>query len=408
MEGIHGLIILTGAVAVALLALIVYSFVGMARKLHSSDRTGGPGEVGFVVDTFHELVAKLKEKERELEALRAAAEDKASTIEGYNESILQSVPSGVISLDASGAIVKANAAAARMIERPAESLAGMGITDVLGAAVEPVERGELQYRSPSGRLKWLGYGVAPLTDARGGGALGRLMVLTDVTELKAYQSQAELRRRLESLGEVAAGIAHELRNPLGVIAGYMQLIEKRGDPAIKSQVEAALREVSLMDAIIADFLSFARPRTLDPQELDLGALVREAANAAAPPDVTVKFDLPGTGLRVRADETMLRQAVWNVIQNAVEALGPDPREIAISGRQDDGRVTLRIADTGCGIPPEVSEKVFLPFFTTKEKGTGLGLAIAHRAITMHRGSISAARREPVGTVFTITLPAGGV
>ena len=246
-------------------------------------------------------------------------------------------------------------------------------------------------------------------DARGGEALGRLMVLTDVTELKAYQSQAELRRRLESLGEVAAGIAHELRNQLGVIAGYMQLIDKRADPSIKTQVQAALREVSLMDSIIADFLSFARPRKLDPLELNLGALVKECAAVAVGTrtDIKLTLDLPPIGPRIRADETMLRQALRNLIQNAIEALGPEPREVSITVRESEGTVTISIADTGCGMPPDVSEKIFLPFFTTKEKGTGLGLAIAHGAVTMHRGTITASPHEPSGTVFTITLPSGG-
>lgn len=417
MEGTRGLILLITLVALGLIALIAYSFYNMAVRLRRTESaSGAPDNVGFVVDTFHELVAKLKEKEKELERLRLKAEDKASAMEGYNESILQSVPSGVIGIDSSGAVVKANEAAGRILEQSPEELTGRPMSDIIVIPAYPsdgtIKAGETAYRTVSGKDKWLGYSISPLRDAKDGDPIGGLMVITDMTELRAYQSQAELRRRLESLGEVSAGIAHELRNPLGVIAGYMKLIAKRAEPQIQPQVEAVLREVMLMDSIIGDFLSFARPRKLDLSELDLGALIRECTDSALggrTEDLELNLDLPHSGPFIRADETMLRQAFRNLIQNAVESLGPEPRRIAISAMgAEGGMVEVMISDTGCGMTEEIGDKIFLPFFTTKEKGTGLGLAIAHGAITLHGGTVEIRPGDPSGgrhgTVFVIRLP----
>src|SRR4030043_1759177 len=193
-------------------------FLGEKKKM-SKDTS----QVGFVVDTFHELVTKLKDNERELEVLRQKAEDRAITIEGYNENILQSVPSGVMSFDEGMRIMKVNLAAEKILEVKGEMIVGRYHTDVLNKPItdllndrKVIERGEISYITPSGKKIWLGLPLSPLKDSAGR-TIGQILIFTDLTQLKAFESQMELRARLSSLGELSAGIAHELRNPLGVI-----------------------------------------------------------------------------------------------------------------------------------------------------------------------------------------------
>jgi PAS domain S-box-containing protein len=251
--------LVVAAVLGIMLGAIFYVAVRRRRKSPGEDTS----EMGFVVSTFHELVAKLKDKERELQSLRQQAEERAGTVETYNENILQSVPSGVISMDESWKIVKANAAAERILGLETGTAQGRDFRDIFPDEKmhKPDRRGESQYIASSGRRLWLGYSLSPLYDAAGA-SIGQLFVFTDLTGFKALEEQAELRQRLSSLGEMSAGIAHELKNSMGVIAGYMKLLEKKADDSVKITVDAVSSEVEVMDRIITDFQGFTRSREL--------------------------------------------------------------------------------------------------------------------------------------------------
>jgi two-component system sensor histidine kinase PilS (NtrC family) len=381
------------------IVVLIYLRMRRARK-----KTEGTSEVGFVVDTFHELVSALKAKEKELEILRKKAEEKAGIIEGYNENILQSVPSGVISLDKEWKIVKVNSSAERILQVKAEDIIGKGFREVFGSldAEGTVQRGEAQYVTGSGKRIWLGFTLSPLLDADKN-TIGQLFVFTDLTELKALEAQAELRQRLSSLGEMAAGIAHELRNPMGVIAGYMRLLEKKVDPSVQHIVDAVSKEVAAMDRIITEFLSFAKPKELDLSDVNLFSLIESTVENTVDEkhgiEVLVDVDKAFT---LQADEVLLRQAFANLLQNAVEAMSAGGK-IYINADVGDQSVTVSITDTGYGIPENIKDRIFLPFYTTKEKGTGLGLAIVHRIITSHGGNIDVESSDK-GTTFRIRLP----
>ena len=216
-------------IVVAIFLYILRAFIRFYSAKKRSERKDLT-HVSFIVDTFHELVSKLKDKERELEVLRQKAEDRAITIEGYNENILQSVPSGVMSFDEGMRIMKVNLAAEKILEVKGEMIVGRYHTDVLNKPItdllndrKVIERGEISYITPSGKKIWLGLTLSPLKDSAGR-TIGQILIFTDLTQLKAFESQMELRARLSSLGEISAGIAHELRNPLGVIAGYTKLL----------------------------------------------------------------------------------------------------------------------------------------------------------------------------------------
>ncbi len=390
--------------------LVIFYILGMLIRSYGKKgiTTKDTSQVGFVVDTFHELVTKLKDKEKELEVLRQKAEDKATIIEGYNENILQSVPSGVISLDEALRVTKVNLSAEKILEIKRESTLGKYHADVLNKPITDllndkkiIERGEITYLTPSGRRIWLGLTLSPLKD-REETIIGQILIFTDLTQLKALEAQMELRSRLSSLGEISAGIAHELRNPMAVIAGYTQLLSKKADPSLKPTVDAITTEINVMNRIISDFLSFAKPAELAISDVDLKkiiencivTLVRERNNIKVHLDIE---DLPV----IKGDDILLRQAFTNLIQNAVEAM-PAGGDLTIKYATSN-LLEVMVSDTGPGIAEDMADKIFLPFFTTKDRGTGLGLSLVQKIIVSHGGSISVDSNKR-GATFRIRLP----
>lgn len=417
MSEINQVLIVFSVASLVLLGLVLYGLIFIVRRMKKSGEEKGPSQVSFVVDTFHDLVAQLKEKETELDSLRKRAEERADIMEDYNENILQSVHSGVVSMDASWKVVKTNAPAIRILGLKEENMKGQDGREIFSEIIRQTEgedgtpiwsgRGELRYSAPSGRKLWLGYSLSPLRNALGV-EIGRLLVFTDLTELKALEEQSALRNRLSSLGEMAAGIAHELRNPMGVISGYTRILSKKVDSSSLPTVDAIASEVEVMDRIISDFLGFARPRELELVDINLRSLVASClekstqgmeANIAA-----VKAGID-SGISLRADEVMLRQVFTNLILNAIEAT-PSGGSVSIDAKVEGQGVVIEVSDTGHGVDSSVADRIFNPFFTTKDTGTGLGLALVHRIITSHSGTITLKSGDD-GTVFTIILPKAG-
>jgi len=406
---IHVLTLIT--IITFLLFLFMYYLVRLLldiqrKKMEAKSRE--VTQVGFVVDTFHELVSKLKEKELQLENLTKEAEKRAWSVELYNENILQSVPSGVVSFDPESRITKMNAAAEEILEMSESDVLLKQRREVFHSPIvemidsgEIIERAEISYSTCSGKRIWLGLNVSPLKDSTDSN-IGQLLVFTDLTELKAFQHQKELRERLSTLGEMSAGIAHELRNPLAVISGYTRMLSKKVDASMKPAVESISKEVAVMDRIITDFLSFAKPTELIVSEVDLKTLLEGCLSS-------IKESLFGINVSVNtemlphinADEVLLRQAFTNLLQNALESM-PDGGELKIRGFINE-LVCISIADTGHGIPESIRDKIFLPFYTTKERGTGLGLAIVHKIVVSHDGDLKVDTGDK-GTTFTIRFP----
>lgn len=395
---------------ISLISLFLFFWLGKfllgvyRRRSHS--RGTESTQVGFVVETFHELVAKLKEKERELEALRKSAENKALDIELYNENIFQSVPSGIVSFDDELKVTKVNAAAEEILALKEDEVMGTTYGEVFGSPVaaligkrETVRRAEVSYVTGGGKRMWLGLTLSPLRDSAGS-TIGQLLIFTDLTDLKALESQAEIRERLSNLGEMAAGIAHELRNPLAVISGYTKILSRKADDSLRPPVEMIAKEIAVMDRIITDFLSFARPAHLVLAEVSLAEILESCVRAMGEGRAKVKVNAPQSPI-IRADEVLMRQALGNLLRNAVESM-PGDGEIAMDVSVGEGLV-IRISDRGHGIQEDLMEKIFLPFYTTKEGGTGLGLSIVHKIVISHGGTIRV-ESGTSGTTFTITLP----
>jgi PAS domain S-box-containing protein len=382
------------------------------RIISVRDRREEMTEVGFVVDTFHDLVTRLKEKERELERLKALAEEKANRIEIYSENILQSVPSGVVSIDNSMEIKSINQAAQRILGVDAGDVLGGKFNEVFDEPLinllkegKTVSRAEYPYVTRDKRHIWLGITTSQLRN-EAGKVIGQIFVFTDLTDIKALQAQVELKERLSQLGEMSAGISHELRNSISVISGYAKLLDKKVEESGRVAVKAILEEVENINKIISELLSFARPTVLNMGRIDLERLIKETIRSVVDGNELVRVLINmETSISINADEVLLRQALTNLFINALDAM-PEGGSLEIGAVPFHDKVEITIRDTGHGIPEDIRQKIFLPFYTTKEKGIGLGLALVQKIIVSHGGSIEVESKEGEGTLFRIILPGG--
>ncbi len=401
-----------GLMIIVIFIMSARPYIHKGRKVMETTGAGSDGsEVGFVVDTFHDLMAKLKEKEKELERLKVFAEEKAIRMEAYNENILQSVPSGVISVDNSLKIKSINQAAERILGIDIVGTIGKRFAEVFREPLatllnedKTVSRAEYPYVTDDGRHIWLGITTSQLKNSAGE-KIGLIFVFTDLTDIKTLQSQVELRQRLSQLGEMSAGISHELRNSMSVITGYAKLLNKKVEPSNKVTVDAIQSEISVMDKIISELLAFAKPTFLNREHLVLNDLIMETVETAVGSHASINFNINAAGpVFVNADKVLLRQALTNLFVNAVEAM-PEGGSLEIAVSSLYGKAEIIIRDTGTGIPEGVIQKIFLPFYTTKQEGIGLGLALVQKIIVSHGGNIEVESKEGEGSVFRIVLPA---
>ncbi len=241
-------------------------------------------------------------------------------------------------------------------------------------------------------------------------------VATVIENSKLYDKMRE-RDRLAALGEMAAGLAHEIRNPLGAIKGAAQFLDPKHLPHEEGEfVEVIVEEVNRLNGVVTAFLDYSRPlkQTFGPTDLQevvtrtLKLIVNDV-----PKTVTIKEELSDSLPRVDADAEQLKQVLINLVQNAMQAMGDKPGEIVIRTSRPERfgdfrapeQVELQVSDNGPGIPSDQQLNIFVPFFTTKQKGTGLGLAICQRIVKNHGGTISVQSKVGEGTTFTIRLPA---
>jgi signal transduction histidine kinase len=270
-------------------------------------------------------------------------------------------------------------------------------------------RSEVEVRSPDGRLRRLGATIAPIDTGVSSASRGALCLLTDITEVSELREQLALKNNLESLGEMSAGLAHEFKNAIATLQGYAQLLQSL-ELNDKAQVAAGslLNEVRSLATMVTAFLNFARPQPLHLEQLNLGELVLDckAELETLFQELGVTLVVEPQGIKIHADERMLRLALQNLMRNAAEAIPADKtvRTVNVRIACDAQSALIEVKDTGPGIPSAQLQKIFIPFFTTKPKGHGVGLALTHRIITEHGGTLTAGNAVDGGAVFTIKIP----
>ena len=410
-------IVISGLLVVAVGSLIILGLMRRYRRElgEKQEEPEKTRDVSFVIGAFQDVTRQLKEKEKELERLRSLAEQRAENVESYTENILQCVTSGVITFDGNGLSTTMNRAAEEILGLERVNALGRTCGEIFGEGDAcRLIQDTLQKGIPSRRMEtelvrqndriWLGFNTALLMDPQGK-SLGVILSFSDLTEVKRLQEQMELKERLTALGEMSAGIAHELRNPMAVIAGYLNLLAKNQDGAGRAVIKDVLAEISGMNRIIGDLLTFARPTALNRTAVNMRELIETCVSTvllAKGADARIATVLELGEGNALVDEVLMRQALGNLVQNAVEAM-PDGGTLTVRSQRDRQLVIL-MKDTGTGVPREQYRKIFLPFFTTKDTGVGMGLALTHKIITAHGGRVEVESKEGSGTTFTVIVP----
>ncbi|MBL7049138.1 MAG: PAS domain S-box protein [Nitrospira sp.] len=396
-------------ISAAVIGVVLYYLARLKQSGDSGENLQSLSEVGFVVDTFQDVVGTLKKREDNLENLRNIAEARASSMEAYSEYILQSVPSGVITIGNDMRIESVNRAAAGILSLSQNEIIGQDFSEILGPPFSElaegnilITRSEYPYQTQDKRQVWLGISTSELKNSYDM-KIGLIFVFTDLTDIKTLQAQMELKQRLSQLGEMSAGISHEMRNSMSVILGYAKLLAKRVEDSNKKTVDAIISEIHIVDRVISELLAFAKPSVLQHDKIELNALVEETVASVLLGYEAVRFTFyPEATVTVMADKILLRQAIANLVLNAAEAM-PEGGDLVVGLKYKDSKAELHIKDTGCGIAEDICQKIFLPFYTTKPEGIGFGLALVQKIIVSHGGNIDVFSEEGKGTEFILSF-----
>lgn len=381
--------------------------------------TVGLNVFGFATVAF--LSAYLAEGLRRADARLRTASNALADLQAFNQHIIDSLTSGLLTTDQRGDVLTFNRAAEGITGVPAREALGRPVTEVLqlpasidllstAGSRSPGRRLELGFVRSDGRAIELGLSAAPLVTPTG--QVGFLVTFQDVTEIKRIERERRLQQRLAAVGEMAAGMAHEIRNPLASISGSLQMLRQEL-PLSDEQaclLDIVLRESERLNETIRSFLAYARPQRVSTDRLDLRRVLTETATLLRN---SVEFreqhdiclELPREALWYDADEGQIRQVLWNLATNGLRAM-PDGGRLTLGVAADGaGAVLLTVADEGIGIPPEELDQIFQPFRGAFERGTGLGLAIVHRIVTEYGGDIQVRSQPGAGTRVAVRLPA---
>jgi len=351
---------------------------------------------GMVIVAF--LASALAEK---LRATGRKLAEKESDLEELNQlhaAILRSLPAGVISVDNLGNVRFANDAALQILRIPERDLVGRFIGQIW-PAVAPAwaelrdshfrEAGPGRYEEdfvrPDGEVVRIGFSVAPLDFES---ELNALIVFQDVTDILRLKDAVARSERLASVGQFAAGLAHEVRNPLASMCASIDVLARTISPPehLQPLMQNVTREAERLNDLITDFLALARPRALEIHRESLAKVVNEVLDLFENEEISASIEIRreiDPDVEADVDVDLMKQVVWNLVRNAVEALTPRGGELCVSVREDEDGASVQIVDDGPGVVPEVAPKIFDPFYTTKERGSGLGLAISNSIVEAH-------------------------
>lgn len=371
---------------------------------------------GALADQLRLADQSLREKEQGLSRLQA-----------FHENIVHSISSGVFTTDEQGRITSFNPAAQEATGYSFEQVHGRPWREVFNWHPSQQEddhmldasanlRFEVECKRFDGNRLILGMTLAPLHER--GEKTGLVGVFKDLTQIRDLEEEMRRKEWLAGLGEMSAGMAHEIRNPLGALAGAMQMLRKdlHADETSRRLTEIAIREATRLDAIITEFLQYARPPALNLAEHDLNKVLAETLDlvhheARARTNIIIAAAPWSEALPAQVDQDQMKQVFWNLAVNAFDAMPTGGqltittgcRKIDVAGRKAEV-VEVSFHDTGEGIPKNNLDKIFLPFFTTKKRGSGLGLAAVHRIVDLHGGWIKVDSQEGQGTRFGVCLP----
>jgi len=364
----------------------------------------------YISEKLQKTAQELDTNRQNLAALRA-----------LNENVVESIPSGLITLSPDGVATFVNPAGCAILDRDARSIIGRRISELefftddeweavreelkTGAVVRK-ESDDVHVRDGA---RSVGYAVTPLNTIEGI-ASGYTVIFQDLTEMKTLEAELRLKDRMAAVGELSAGIAHEIRNPLAAIAGSAQVLKKSDalSPQEQRLMSIILKESERLNKSIADFLRFVKPQEKHSIEFDIAASLSETLDLLAnSPELSADHRIERTivppSYIVTGDADQIRQVFWNLARNAVQAM-PAGGMLRVTTEIADGAYRILFADSGRGMTEADQRRLFQPFRTTFPTGTGLGMAISYRIVQEHGGRIDVASRPGAGTTITVVLP----
>jgi len=365
------------------------------------------------------LAERMRAQGRELDERRGTV----ARLKALNENIIESINSGLITTDLDGRVNFINRGGTEILSVRPESVEGETIGTLFRLQpgfLEDIRRrllANLRFRfeqyheTPDERRIFLGIAASNLHD-RQGNPLGYIFIFQDLTEIHALEQEMRLKERMVALGEMAAGMAHELRNPLAAISGSVQYL--KGDVKPEGEtlelMDIILRESTRLDQAIRDFLTFARPGRFAPERVDLVKLIEDHVkllmkSSEFTPGHRIETRYPAPRVGCEVDPNRLKQVFWNLATNALKAM-PEGGSLSIKveSRNSGKRLAISFADEGQGMDAKDRERYFQPFSGSFHQGTGLGAAIVYRLVAEHGGKIRLKSAPGKGTRVTITLP----
>ncbi len=372
-------------------------------------------ETAHLEQAYSKLQKRFKAVNSQLEESLFELEEKVVQLDlvtHYLNNILHHMHQGILFIGTSGMIMTYNTAAEKILginHKSAifQSYLTIFADDFFGFSMKEVLK---QLSSPERKLLLVGEKELEIETncVRKGpkSNQGVLVLIRDITEMRRLQREAERKDRMQELGEMAASVAHEIRNPLGGIQGYASLLHRdleKQEP-LQQMAGHIIEGSKRLSRLVEDVLQYARPIQLKKERVDLSSLLQEVCafiqvDPNFPTGVSVHLEKPAS-LYLLLDSELFRAALLNLIYNALQAM-PQGGDLIIQLHENKGRVSLSITDTGVGIGPENLEKLFTPYFTTKEKGTGLGLCETYKIVEAHFGTIEVHSHIGKGTTFII-------
>jgi two-component system sensor histidine kinase PilS (NtrC family) len=372
------------------------------------------------------LTGYLAEGLRQADIQLQRASDRIEDLQAFGQHIIDSLTSGLATTDIEGRIITFNRAASAITGVPVDDAVGAPAMKVLalpaefrevfGARAEraPLPRMDFGFRRADGRQVEVGLSTALLLTPRG--EAGFLLTFQDVTEVRRRDREARIQQRLAAVGEMAAGIAHEIRNPLASMAGSIQILRQEVEltPEQSQLMDIVIRESERLNGTISSFLAYARPQRQAMRAVDVRGMITDtAALLENSPELSeghrIAVDVPATEVWLQADEGQLRQIVWNLATNGLRAMPSGGRlTLGVRGRPATsgagGEVVLEVRDEGTGIAPEELDGIFQPFRAGFERGTGLGLSIVQRIVADYGGEIQVTSDRGTGTAVLVRMP----
>jgi two-component system sensor histidine kinase HydH len=344
-----------------------------------------------------------------------------SRIKAFSDRVVENMPVGLLAADEGGKIVSFNRAAEETLRRPSFEMMGRSIQEVLPRELvdlaldlkpgqSTVIEDEMECHSQDGTPLYLDVSVSLLQDSQET-APGRLILFRDMTEVQSLKREIETSRRLASLGRLAAGVAHEIRNPLSSIKGFATYFKERykANEEDRKTAEIMIKEVDRLNRVISQLLEFARPMSLQLRRTSIQGLVQHSLKMiegqASSKGIRIGSDLPASIEEVNIDPDKMNQVLLNLYLNSLEATNEGGTlSVFLRKEAESRRMKIAVTDTGSGIEKKDLEHIFDLYFTTKQAGTGLGLAIVHKIIEAHGGEVRVESEVGRGTTVTLLLP----